>query len=217
MEQRYHLHPKQIVIVNHHVSFKHYVSLRRYFEIELSHHQFLNLNDIITCLHVLKELKRYPLGDGMWLCDYNPFIVIQCDNSDTYFQFYRRSWDKYIRKVHHKIYSFLRHGISTNDGYQHDAADTSQYLAVSRRNSQAIRRQQTLSRSPRNVVDENEQRQKYSAISRGKSSSPRSDERLRSAINVARMSEEAENVQEDGELSDVESNISQYGSACSIE
>ena len=93
--------------------FRYYVNAHRLYEIKLTQEQFLDLHDIKS-VNLLKEMKRYPLGDGICLCCFTP-VVFQCNKTISYFQLYRRSWEKNLNKTHYQLHSFLRYAVSANE------------------------------------------------------------------------------------------------------
>ena len=196
------------------VIFRHYVTPTKRHDIKMDYEQFENLHDILST----EGWKRCPLGNGLWIHFYAPEIAIHDVVSKTYFQFFRVSWEKYIKRVHYRIYSFFHHVSCRSDDYQYYATNSRKHKAQHRRIAQTISKtNETLSWSPRDVNNEDEQWSKCANVSVRQNSSSRCNFSFREQLNVLRATSAFENEREDGELSNDETDFSQYGSECSVE
>ena len=218
MQTTWTLHPKQKVTasLNHQsVYFQHFISKTSWRGLTLSWNQFQNMNDVLRDWKTFTNIKRNPLGEGVWLCYYEP--VIRLEGEFSYFKFYRDSWKNYINRVHRKVYSFFRHDFSRRKGYQHHATNESRLRNRPRKPLRNTGQYKALRRTPRNGTRENEQWKKSTNLSEWCHTNPRCSFSFRRSVNALRSETSLEEAREDGELSDVGSDFEEYGSVCTIE
>lgn len=219
MKKKWQLHPKQYVIVDIQrrlVYFQHHFKYPLWRGITMNEEQFFNLHQIFLDYERLKSLHRIPLSMKTWFCNYKPIKSIE--NEECFFQFYRHSWRVYKRRVHHQIYSFLRHGLSRHESDKHHAPNESRLQHRARRTSHNLfRRNKTLLRTTGNVVHENEQWTESSNVSRRSDSDSGPHFSFRGAMDALRSETTIANDKEDGEVSNDEDGIEEYGSFCAIE
>ena len=219
MKRSWTLHPRQRVTASLHrrqIYFQHYISKTAWCGLVLSWQQFQNMNDVLRNWKTLIDIRRHPLGEGVWLCNYNPVICLQ--GKYSYFKFYRDSWYKYINSIRREVTSFFRYDFSKHQNYQYHATNANGSRHRPRSCVQLIHQHKTLSRSPRNVGDENEQRKKNAAISKRHNSNPRCDFSFRRAVNALRTKTSPEEEdREDEELSSDATDFEEHGDICTIE
>ena len=219
MKRTWTIHPKQRVKASLNrdtVYFQHFISKTSWRGLTLSWNQFQNMNDVLRDWKTFRNIQHHPLGEEVWLCCYNP--VIRLEGEFSYFQFNRDSWKKYIRRVHHKVYSFFRHGISRHENYQHHATNESRSRNASRKSRCNSERYKALPRTSRNATHEDEQWKKSTNLSERDYSDSGRNFSFRRSVNVLRSKASfAEEDCEDGELSDDKSDFEEYSSVCAIE
>ena len=215
----YYLHPVQSVVVkDSYVSFRHYTRRNTIHEFTLNWRQVQNLNDLMLDLHIVKDMRHYPIGAGIWLTYDYPIIQLRDYERNRDFRFYIRSWDEYIRRGHRKIYSFARYGEKQRAYHQYDADDESEQSHQSGKSTSYLqRRYKTLSRSTRNDSYENVKRPQSTVFSRRKGSNSRSDSPRRGGKHAKRIYQQIKEDREDGEISSDEFGNEKHGSECSIE
>ena len=215
----YHLHPSQSVAVKDSlVSFRHYTRRNTVHYLTLNWRQLQNLNDLILDIDIMKEMRNYPIGGGMWLTYDYPIIQLRDYERKHIFRFYTRSWQEYIRHAHRQVFSFVRHGKRKRTNNEYDADDESEQPYQSRKSiSRLPRRCQILSRSSRNGSYENVKRSKSTIFPRRKDSNSRPRSPIRGGKDAMRISQQIKDDQEDGELSSDEFENGEHGSECSIE
>ena len=169
------MRPQYIVVKRRCLYFHH----DAFHGVVLSRNQFFNLNDIIY--HDLKTLKSYPLGQDTWITQRHDGIHLQTPSA--YFLFYHKSWTKYIRNVHRRILSYLRHGEGENCEY--DADDEDDWPHQSGRLAQGPR-WKTASRSTRNARRTHFRWKKHSTVSERHNPNPRRRPSARCRYHVPR-------------------------------
>ena len=213
----YYLHPAQSVLVKDSlISFRHYTRRNRIHYLTINWRQLQNLNDLILDIDIVKKIRNYPIGGGVWL-NYDYPIIQLCDyERNRNFRFYTRSWNQYIRQGHRRIFSFLRYGRCAH--HEYDADDESEQAYRSRKSiSYLPRRRQILLRSSRNGGYENVKRTQSTIFSRRESSNSRSHSLSRGGKDAMRISQQIKDNREDGEVSSDEFENDEHGSECSIE
>ena len=215
----YYLHTKQSVLVKgSFTSFRHYTQRNVIQQVTLDWRQLQNLNDILHDLKILKEMKYYPIGDSLWLIYDYPVIKLMNYTTQTYFNFYKKSWTEYIRRVHRKIYSLARDGQRQRSYCEYDADDESEFThQLGRGASQLQKHYQILSRSARNGCNANEQRSKFANVSWRKSANSRRSLPIRGGKNASRIRREIKEDKEDGECSSQSTDNFEYGSEITLE
>lgn len=214
------LDSNQFVIVdsNNRVRFHHYSNSDTLHTVTLSYYQFLNFHDVICGLSYFTRLTWYPLGDGMWFYKKNDFVKLFNSKQQCFFRFYRHGWKTYKNHLHHTILSFLRYGSLTSHHQSH-ARDENRSRDYSRRCLRNVRkRKQILSRASGNDSDENGVKwSKPPNISQRKGSNSRPPLGRRSGRHAARIHSEIEESKEDGVLSSIASDNSEYGGEPNID
>ncbi len=150
------LHGKQSVAIDdvkRLVHFRHHVTKDFWRGVKLTWNQFHNLNDILKDLQPLLDRGRYPLGGGVWVHCYKPIIAIK-DGRHNYFQFYKWSYETYIKDVQPLLHSFIRN-VEQSQGDQPHATNGHRLQSRSRKSLCDTRRYKDLYRSPRNGACEN--------------------------------------------------------------
>ena len=216
----YYLHPAQSVYVKDGlVTFRHYTKRNTIHYLTIDSRQLQNLNDLIHDIHLLKKMRNYPIGGGVWLTyEYHNIKLCNYERNRT-FRFYIRSWEEYKRCAHRQVLSFVRYGERRRCAcHEHDADNESRPIhRFGRRTSYLQRGRQILSRSSRNGGYENVKRSQSTVFSRRKGSNSRSYSPQRGGKHAMRISQQIKNDKEDGEITSDEFDNEEHGSECSIE
>lgn len=209
------LHPKQRVLVNSVVRFRHYTIYNTYHEIVLNREQFLNLEDVIDNLYNLKLLNYYPLGGGIWLYYYGPSIKLYNNHSNIFFRFYRSSYTSYL-KTRRVLRRFLRDGRSSH--YQSNAKYGCELSNRFRGDTPITSKfYKTLSRSTRDACDDPIKQSKCANVSKRENSNPRVYSERRSGKDDKRSDYETEGSCHNESLSSDEDDCLKHGSEYTIE
>ena len=224
------LHSKQYIRItrDNEIAFQHIGNDGYPYGVTLTINQFKEFDDFLYHLKNFNRLKRLPLGRNVWLYYNKPIIklcVCSYDNSmKQFFRFYRDSWYKYISNVHDEICSFLqyrstrkplkRNGFRNSELYE---TNEPRVYFKSRRYPSNISQNKVLSRSSRDVSDENEERKKSPNVSKRKSSNIGTHFSFKDTCNALRINSKIADDYEDGECMDEGSDIEEYGDSCEIE
>ena len=204
----------QSVSVNEHgdVHFYHHSNSESSHVLSLTYHNFLNFNDIIYEMDQFPRLVMFPIGEGIYLLKRNGFVELHDNYKQIFFRFYHRGWKEYKYNVHYYILSFLHDDSHTPHHKSHEGDECLPKDTPRRPLSIIQRPVQILSRSSRNVTDENgKQSKKRANISRREGSTPGSHLRRASRKHARRVLEKIEEAKEDEELSTVTSENKEYG------
>ena len=201
---------------NGNVSFHHRVTKELMHVLTLKLHQFLNFNDVMNGMKYYTRLRWYPLGGDVWLY-MNHFVKLVDYRQGIFFRFYETGWEEYKSYAHSRILLFLRY-VCCMPHHKSHARDASGSKGSSGGRLSSLRRgNKILSRATRNACDANEnERAKFTNLSRRKSANSRSHLGRRSGRNASRIRNEIEEAKEDGELSGYESDISELGCEPSV-
>lgn len=220
----FHLHPRQTVVVvdKRNIYFRHRTTKGVYRGVTLEWRHLQNLHDVVSDLETFKNMKFYPLGDGIWLNNNHSCVELVDNRASAYFSFYTRSWYAYIKHVHERLYSFFRHDARRRrrqlPSDQHDENVKSQSNSQSgRRPSFLSQRNKTLPRSAGNAHYANEQRKECAVVSSRTDTDSRQCKRIESRKNAGRAPSPPSEDREDGEVSSNETTSEEYGCDFSLE
>ena len=201
---------------NGNVRFHHHVARNLTHVLTIKLHQFLNLNDVMDGMKYYRRLTWYPLGGDVWVY-MNHFVKLVDNRQGIFFRFYETGWEEYKSNVHPHILLFL-HYVCCGSHHKSHARDASgSKSSFGGRLSSLRRGNKILSRAARNASDANEnERAKFTNLSRRKSANSWSHLGRRSGRNASRIHHEIEEAKEDGELSGYESDTSELGCEPSV-
>lgn len=197
------------------VYFKHYSGKTR--GITLSWRQFLNLNDILLDLEIFKKMKYYPLGNHIWLQYYKNHIQLYHCHLNIYFTFHESSWYEYLKAIHRKILSFLRHGATTLHGRKHAPTHENLFQSRSCNAPSTSSKHKVISGEATNATGENEQCQKSPNLSEWDSANSGRPFSFIGAVNAIGTTTNAMSDMEEGEVLDITSDGGQLSDFFTIE
>ena len=186
-------------------------------EFVLSYSQFQQLNHIMKDLKYFYMKRHSRIGNRIWLRLNKRRVQIYHSKLSIYFTFHQASWEKYKRRIHRSLYSFLHHDSSSLHHCQHPPPLQTLYQNRSRNITPTNSKQQVLSRSTSDVSGEDEQQTESSTISKWDSTNSRRPFSFIGAVNALRTTEPITSDMEEGEVCDVENDCGQYGDLYSIE
>lgn len=201
---------------NRNIYFKDYTgNRRRVFILSYRHFQCLN--------HTMKHLKYFymnkhsRIGDRIWLRIHKRRIQIYHSQLSIHFTFHQGSWQRYKRRIHRSIHSFLRHVTPSLHHRQHSPPHSTLYQSRSRNITSTNPQQQVLSGTTPNVSGEDEQHAKYTTLPQRNGTNSRCPFSFIGAVNALRTTEDTASELEEGEVCDVSYDCGQSSDFCSIE
>ena len=197
------------------VTFKHYGMTVR--TLTLSYRQFLNLHDIVRDLEPLHNMRYYPLGQNIWLQYYNNNIQLYHCRRGIYFTFHKTSWRKYLKEIHHRVRSFLRHDSTTSYDRQHTPSHETLSQDRSDNITSTSSQQQIVSGETSNASGENEQWSKSPNLSKRNSTNSGRPFSFIGAVHALGTPTPLMEDMEVGERFNLNSDGGQYGDFCTIE
>ena len=187
---KFRLHQQQYVSVDTHVNFHHHqIGKQQSYIISLNDEQMDNLDDIITSpSFTLQSIKCSPLGSGIWLHTQRTTVTLVNRVSGCFFRFFPSSWERYKRRVHHRV--CYNHGRPPSDQHRphHDSGPLAQFRAA----LLEYRQQRSAHRSTRNARHSHEQWSQSPIVSRRKGANLRESKTRRGGRDAARSHQEIE-------------------------
>ena len=194
------------------IGFHHLSSGNVDYFFPLTCEQFLNLNDILKVFPSCTDLLWFPLGNRVWLYKKDSDVQLVNNRTNRFFRFHHQSWQKYIKKSHRAIISFLRRRDVRVQRYQPHARNEDRPRNQSRKVSSTLqKRQQIISRSTTNADDE-DKRASSPNVSKGQGSNSRTDRARRGGDDKKRIYPATEDSGEDEDVPSVSSLDCEYGS-----
>ena len=210
------LHDKQQICVDSRIRFQHRADSGRRYEVVLNKRQLQNLNDAIIHRDEFHSLLHFPLGGSLWLFRKENITKLFDNKRHLFFSFYASAWHFYVRSIHKSLYDYIIHGKPYN--YQSYAKHESRLChSFGRSPSFTQEHFQTLSRSARNVDDENGKWSKCTVFPSRKGSNTWAHIRRRGRKHASRIHRKTTTNRENAACSDNENDSFEFSNECSIE
>ena len=203
---RFALNNKQSVLVDDNsdprVFLRHRAENGSYHVLVLNRRQTKNLFDVFDNYDLRKERMIYPIGEPVWLQCEDGSITLRDYRSGKFFYFMMDSLKTYIRKVHPRIRSILRHADRRHNCVQLHATSEAEHEYIPKKVLSKVQKanSQVLPSEAANATHDNEQWKKRSTISRRRHSNSRPRFRPRGSRHARSVSSSLTSSEEDGEV-----------------